>query len=49
MPDADMKKVWRRIADEEQRHWITMENVIHFLDRPNHWLEDAEWTHLEEY
>ncbi len=36
-----------KIADEEHRHWVTIENVINFIDRPNHWLEDGEWHDLE--
>lgn len=47
--DAHQKNILSRIADEEQKHWITMENVVKFLDRPNHWLEDAEWSNLEDY
>ncbi|UCG60715.1 MAG: ferritin family protein [Candidatus Zixiibacteriota bacterium] len=47
--DKHQKSILTRIADEEQKHWITMENVIKFLDRPNHWLEDAEWSNLEDY
>ena len=47
--DANQKNILSRIADEEYKHWVTMENVIKFLDRPNHWLEDAEWSHLEDY
>jgi len=43
------KHILNRIADEEHRHWVTMQNVIQFLDRPNHWLEDAEWSNLEDY
>lgn len=47
----DEKKagILHKIADEEHKHWVTMENVIKFLDRPNTWLEDAEWNNLEEY
>ncbi len=47
--DQHQKNILVRIADEEQKHWITMENVVKFLDRPNHWLEDAEWSNLEDY
>ncbi len=43
------KHILNRIADEEHRHWVTIENVIQFLDRPKHWLEDAEWSNLEDY
>jgi rubrerythrin len=47
--DQHQQNILTRIADEEQKHWITMEHVIKFLDRPNHWLEDAEWSNLEDY
>jgi rubrerythrin len=47
--DENQKRILNKIADEEHKHWVTMENVIKFIDRPNHWLEDAEWTNLEEY
>lgn len=43
------KHILNRIADEEHKHWVTLQNVIRFLDRPNHWLEDAEWSNLEDY
>ncbi|RME30133.1 MAG: rubrerythrin, partial [Candidatus Zixiibacteriota bacterium] len=47
--DNDTQKdILLRIADEEHRHWVTMQNVIQFLDRPKHWLEDAEWGHLDD-
>lgn len=45
----EQKHILNRIADEEHRHWVTMENVIQFLDRPQTWLEDAEWSNLEDY
>ncbi|MFZ5979443.1 MAG: ferritin family protein [Candidatus Zixiibacteriota bacterium] len=43
------KHLLNRIADEEHKHWVTLQNVIRFLDRPNHWLADAEWSNLEDY
>lgn len=46
---AEQKQTLNRIADEEHKHWVTVENVIKFLDRPHHWLEDAEWSNLEDY
>jgi rubrerythrin len=48
MADANQKRIWNRIADEEHRHWNTIEHVIQFLNRPKQWLEDAEWNSLEE-
>ena len=48
--DSETRKlIFNRIADEEHKHWVTLENVIQFLDRPKQWLENAEWSHLEDY
>jgi rubrerythrin len=38
-----------KIADEEKRHYFLLDSIIEFLDRPRTWLEDAEFTHLDEY
>ncbi len=38
--------IWNQIADEEHRHWVAMNNVIDFIDRPNQWLADAEWSKM---
>ncbi len=46
--DEKQKKIWNRIADEENRHWITIEHVIEFLERPKQWLADAEWTSMDD-
>lgn len=45
----EQKHILNRIADEEHKHWQTIENVIQFLNRPQSWLEDAEWNHMEDY
>jgi hypothetical protein len=37
------------LADEEKKHMILMENLIEFVSRPDTWLENAEWYHLDEY
>lgn len=47
--DPDQKRIWSRIADEEHKHWVAMDNIVNFLDRPNTWLEDAEWSNIEAY
>jgi rubrerythrin len=47
--DGNQKNIFNKIADEEHKHWVTLESVIQFLKRPEQWLEDAEWNHLEEY
>lgn len=46
---GEQKHILNKIADEEHKHWVTMQNVIQFLNRPKEWLEDAEWSNIEEY
>ena len=44
-----VKKTFRQLASEEAKHQQIMENISKMVDRPNAWLEDAEWYHLDEY
>lgn len=44
-----VKKTFNRLAEEEKKHEKIIGNIIEMVDRPNTWLEDAEWYHLEEY
>jgi rubrerythrin len=46
--DANQKTVWTRIADEEHRHYVALDNVIQFLSKPAQWLEDAEWNKISD-
>jgi rubrerythrin len=41
--------IFERIAVEERRHYRILEGIIDFVSGPELWLENAEWTHLEEY
>lgn len=43
------REIFLKLADEEQRHYFLLENVIQFVSRPETWLENAEFHHLEEY
>ena len=43
------KQLFLRLAEEEQKHEILMENLVEFITRPETWLENAEWYHLDEY
>ena len=45
----DQKKLFVRLAKEEEKHYFLLENIIEFVSRPKQWLENAEWYHLEEY
>ena len=47
--DKQIKKLFAKIADEEKKHFFLLENIIQFVLRPQTWLEDAEFNHLEEY
>ena len=43
------KEVFLRLADEETKHYFLLENIVEFVSRPETWLENAEFYHLEEY
>jgi rubrerythrin len=43
------KELFLKLAIEEQKHYVLLDNIIDFVSRPEQWLEDAEFFHLEEY
>jgi rubrerythrin len=43
------KEIFLELANEEKRHYFLLENIIDFVSRPEKWLENAEFYHLEEY
>ena len=45
----DQKNVLKHIISEEESHVQVLEALIDFVNRPNEYLEDAEFTHLETY
>ncbi|HCX05060.1 MAG TPA: rubrerythrin [Clostridiales bacterium] len=45
----EVEKVFKRLAKEEKKHERIIENIIEMVNRPNTWLEDAEWNHMEDY
>jgi rubrerythrin len=49
--DTKHRPIFERLAAEEHRHAIVIENILEFITRPDpgHWLEDAEWYHIDEY
>ena len=47
--DLEQKTIFLKIAAEEKQHYWLLDNLIEFISRPDHWLENAEWNHLEEY
>lgn len=47
--DESQRTMFLKIADEEQKHYDILENIIDVVTRPETWLENPEWYHLEEY
>lgn len=47
--EKQQKELFLRLAEEEKKHYFLLENIIEFVSRPEHWLENAEFYHLEEY
>jgi len=45
----EVEKVFTRLAKEEKKHERIIDNIIEMVNRPNTWLEDAEWNHMEDY
>ena len=43
------KEIFLKLADQEKKHFFMLENIIEFVSRPETWLENAEFYHLEEY
>lgn len=43
------KNFFVRLAREERKHYFLLDNIIELLMSPHHWLENAEFFHLEEY
>ena len=46
---SSQREIFLKIAEEEKKHYLILENIINFVSRPQTWLENAEWFHLEEY
>ncbi|MFN2362748.1 MAG: ferritin family protein [Halarsenatibacteraceae bacterium] len=44
-----IERVFNELSNEEKKHEEILENIITMVNRPNTWLDDAEWYHLEEY
>ena len=47
--DQSQKAIFLKIADEEQKHFNILETIIGMVSRPQTWLENPEWYHLEDY
>jgi len=47
--DGRVSEVLERLAKEEKKHEDIIRSIKELVNRPNTWLEDAEWYHLEDY
>jgi len=47
--EESQKAIFLKIADEEQKHFNILETIIDMVSRPQTWLENPEWYHLEDY
>jgi rubrerythrin len=45
----DERDIFLLLKKHEDVHYSLLSSLIEYYDRPSHWLEDAEFTHLEEY
>jgi rubrerythrin len=43
------RELFLKLAEEERKHYFLLDNIIEFVSRPEYWLENAEFCHLEEY
>jgi rubrerythrin len=44
-----VQKMFFLIAEEEKRHEFLLEHLLEFVSRPQTWLENAEFNHLDQY
>ena len=43
------KDILNKLSKEENKHYFLLENIIQFVNRPQTWVENAEFNHLDEY
>lgn len=43
------KSLMNEIISEEKKHLLVLDNLIELLERPESWVENAEFSHLESY
>lgn len=43
------KELCLKLAEEEMQHYILLDAMIDFISKPYTWLENAEWSHLDDY
>ena len=46
--NEDEKAIFQKLANEEKKHYLILENIINFVNKPATWLENPEWYNVEE-
>lgn len=47
--DPAHKQIFRKLAAEENKHYIIVDNIRSFVSRPETYLENAEFFHYDDY
>ncbi len=47
--DQEQKQIFLKLAEEERKHYLLLENILQLVSRPESWLENAEFYHSEDY
>ncbi len=47
--NPDQKEVFKKLADQEHKHLIILENICDFIAKPQSFLENAEFHHIDDY
>jgi len=47
--DAKRRDLFERLAQQEKHHYLLIDNILEFVSIPQQWLENAEFTHSEDY
>ena len=47
--EESQKELFLKLVVEEKKHYVLLDNIIDFISRPEQWLENAEFFHLDEY
>ncbi len=43
------QQVFKKLAAEEKKHYVLMDNICEMLMKPKLWLENAEFFHIDDY
>jgi len=47
--DDSKKKIFLKLAEEEQKHYYLIDNIIDFITKPGNWAESAEFFKYDQY